>query len=265
MTAQRLRGPWIQRLRTVDRINLLAIVVGVLSAFFILTGTVFILFLLPLLAGLGLDGVLRSHPAGRLRAKATSASQLITPLAFSVAVALFFRYAASGYWAVLAAVASGAAYGAVAHAEYGLLDADVMNGGVGRTVLLSAAYAGLFCLLATFYAFDLPLVVGTGLTMLCGVLFAIEVFREAELATSDLALYAGATGFALGQVRWAIGFVRLDGMLAALLLLLVFYVLTGLTLTARGHRLNRRTFTEYATVGLVGTVIVLVARLVTGS
>lgn len=265
MITQRFRPTGMPRLRWIDRVNILAVIVGVLAGLFILTGSLAALFVLPAVAALGLDGILRSHQAARFRGPIDTATQILGPVAFAVAAALFFRYLASGYWSLLASVATGLAFGAVSYAAYFSLDTESRRGGASRTVLLTAAYAGLFGLLAAFYSFDLALPAAAGLAWLVGTIAAVEVFRDADLNAGDLVLYSLAAGFVLAQVRWAESFVRIDGLLAAMLLLLVFYVTTGLALSALRHRLDRRVGAEFVLVGAVGLVIVVAGRLITAS
>lgn len=253
------------RLRWSDAVNLLTLVVGVLAGFFIETGSPVVLFVIIVAAALGLDGVLRAHPSGRLRGPVAAVSQLLGPVAFVVGAALFFRYVASGYWSVLAAIGTGLAFGAVCYAEYFSLDVDEARGGAARLLLVSADYAGLFALLSAFYAFDLALPAAAALAGLVGTIFAYDIFREAEVSAADLAVYSLAAGFLLAQLRWAAGFVAIDGLLAALLLLMVYYVATGLTFSSLTRRLERRIAAEYLLVGGAGLLIVLVGRLLTGS
>jgi Protein of unknown function (DUF5656) len=264
MTTQGVRGARFSRMRWVDRVNLLAMVVGVLGAFFILRGDWVVLFVLPLIAGLGLDGVLRAHPAARFRGAAATMQQLVCPVAFSVAASLFFRYVSSGYWGFVASIGTGLAFGIVAYAAYFTLDADSPATGAARLVLLAASYAALFGLLAAFYAYDLALPVAAVITAVAATICSVEVFREADLNGPDLVTYTLATGFVIAQVRWAAGFLRIDGLLAAMLLLVVFYVITGVTVAAVGHRLNRRLSVEFLAVGAVGVAIVVAGRLITG-
>jgi len=100
---------------------------------------------------------------------------------------------------------------------------------------------------------------------LAGTIASVEIYRDAGLNSADLVIYSLASGFVIAQVRWAAGFVRIDGLLAAMLLMLVFYVVTGLTLSAVTRKLDRRTGTEFVAVGLAGLAIVIAGRLITAS
>jgi len=121
----------------------------------------------------------------------------------------------------------------------------------------------LFGFLAAFYSFDLALPVAAALAGLAGTIASVEIYRDAGLNSADLVIYSLGSGFVIAQVRWAAGFVRIDGLLAAMLLMLVFYVVTGLTLSAVTRKLDRRTGTEFVAVGLAGLAIVIAGRLIT--
>ncbi|HLZ70215.1 MAG TPA: hypothetical protein VKV26_09955 [Dehalococcoidia bacterium] len=251
----------LRRLRPLDLVNLLAIAVTVLAGLFILTGTAPILFVLPVVAALGLDGILRSHPLGRLRGGAGTATALLLPAAFVVAAALFFRYASVGYWGVLASLATGVMFAGVCYAEYAVLDHEDANA-LPRTILLIAAFIGLYGLLAALYAYNLSAPAAALLCGLAAAIFAVELFRDAELSAGDQALYGLVSGIVVAQARWALQFVRLDGLLAAMLLLLVFYTVTGVALAAIVRRLDQRTAAEYALVAVAGAVVIVAARLI---
>ncbi|HZQ38209.1 MAG TPA: hypothetical protein VFD32_19935 [Dehalococcoidia bacterium] len=250
----------LRRLRPLDLVNLLAIAVTVLAGLFILTGSAPVLFVLPVVAALGLDGVLRGHPLGKLRSSAAIAEQLLLPAAFVVAAALFFRYVSVSYWSLLAALGTGIAFALVCYAEYATLDLDDAHA-LPRTVLLVAAFAGLYGLLAAFYAYDLGAPAAALLCGVAGAVFAFELYRETELSAADRALYTLVSGFMLAQVRWALQFLRLDGLLAAMFLLLVFYLITGLSLAAVARRMDRRVGAEYSIVAIAGLAVIVVARL----
>jgi hypothetical protein len=261
------RFPYLvaRRWRWIETANLLVLAVTLLAGFFILTGTWVAVVALAALTAIGTEGVLRSHPAGRVRAREAVVAQVLTPVGFAVAAALFFRWVATGYWGVPGALLTGLLFAGVLYASYFSLDVQGAASSLGRTVLVSAAYAGLFALLAVYYTFDLSAWGAALLTGVAAALFSVEVFREAELPAGDLALYSAVSGLALAQSRWAAGYVRLDGLLAAMLLLLAFYVGTGVVLAALTRRLDRRVALEFASVGAAGLLIVVIGRLVIGS
>jgi len=251
--------------RAVDYINLLALAVGIISGLFIITGTPIALILLPILAGLGLDGILRSHPAGRLRDAAAEALDLVTPVAFVFAAALFFRWAASGYWSLLAAIATAVLFGIVAYAAYYGQNAASTENGATRLAILGADYITLLAFLSVFYAHDYSYLAASLLAGVAATLVAIDIFRDAGLSFPEHALFALAAGVFVALSRWAIAYVRIDGILAAVLLLVAFYVGVGVTVAALTRRLDQRAGAEFVSVSVVGLLVVVIGRVVGGS
>lgn len=260
MTAGGFSRAQLGRFRSSDRINLLVLVIGAFAALYILTGTFAAAVLLPALAAVGVEGVLRAHPAARLREGGAIATQALLPAAFVLALALFFRYATTGYWGVVGALATTAAFALLVYAQYALLDVDGAAREAGRTVQLAAAHAGLFALLGVLYAYDLAPLAAALLAGAAAAAFAVEPLREAELDWRNQLTYALAAGFFLAQLRFGLGFARLDGLLAALFLTLSFYAGVGLVTAALAHRLERRVWVEYGLVAAVGLVVVIAGQ-----
>jgi hypothetical protein len=250
----------LSRFRSSDRINLLVVVVGALAALYILTGTFAAAVLLPALAAVGVEGVLRAHPAARLREPGAIATQALLPAAFVLALALFFRYATTGYWGVVGALATTVAFALLVYAQYALLDVDGAARDAGRTVQIAAAHAGLFALLGVLYAYDFAPLAAALLAGAAAAVFAIEPLREADLDWRDLLIYTLAAGFFLAQVRFGLGYARLDGLLAALFLTLAFYAGLGLLSAALTKRLDRRVWVEYGVVAAVGLTVVIAGQ-----
>jgi len=256
MTTQRLPRTHMTRFRQSDRINLLALAVGAVAALYILTGAFVAAVLLPLLAGLGAEGVLRGHPAARLRESGDAAAQAALPAGFALALALFWRYVATGYWGVPAALLTTLLFGALVYAQYAALDTDGAARDTARVAQLAAAHAGLFATLSVLYAYDLSAIAAALLAGATACLFALVPLRQSELNWSATIVYALAAGFALAQVRFALTYARLDGLIAALFLTLAFYGGLGLTTAAIEGRLDRRVWLEYTLVLVVGVAIV---------
>jgi hypothetical protein len=209
----------------------------------------------------GAESVLRAHPAARLRDAGTIATQALLPAALALALSLFFRYAATGYWGVPAAIVTAALFAVVVYAQYAAQDADGAATETARVVQIAAAHLGLFALLGVFYAYDLPPLAAALLAGAAAAVFALEPLREADLGWADLLLYAGAAGLFLAQARFGLTYARLDGLVAALFLTLAFYAGVGLVVAALQRRLDRRVWTEYGLVAAVGLAIVIVAQI----
>jgi hypothetical protein len=93
------------------------------------------------------------------------------------------------------------------------------------------------------------------------MLLAIEVLREAEADAYRALVFAAVIGLVVGEMRWSIYFIPLDGFLAAVFLLLAFYFTTGVIQHYLTGHLNRTVLAEFSIVGVVGLAIIVAGRL----
>ena len=89
---------------------------------------------------------------------------------------------------------------------------------------------------------------------------AVEVVREGEVDPVETAVFAAVAGLVLAQVRWLLYFVPVDGYLAGLTLVLVFYCVAGVLHAYVLRRLTPVTAAEYGLVTAIGMVLVGAAR-----
>ncbi len=73
-------------------------------------------------------------------------------------------------------------------------------------------------------------------TTLVAFLIALDLLGVAETRAARVALYAGIVGLVVGEMTWAFNYWRVDNWTAGLLLLLFFYLTTGI---AQQHLLDR--------------------------
>jgi hypothetical protein len=122
------------------------------------------------------------------------------------------------------------------------------------------AYLAAFAFYAVVYAFDVDLLPSAFAVGLFSTLLAVEVFREAEADAYRALVFSAVVGIVVGEARWALYFLPLEGFLAAILLLLVFYQATGLIQHHLTGHLNRTIVTEFSLVTTVGLAVVIVGR-----
>jgi hypothetical protein len=100
------------------------------------------------------------------------------------------------------------------------------------------------------------LVSATGVSLVSALL-ALEFLRSAGRGFGRTALYAAIAGLCTGEIIWAMNYWRISGVTGGLILLLGFYVFTGLASQQLRGKLTRRVLIEYAIVALVGLVVLL--------
>jgi hypothetical protein len=213
------------------------------------------------LVGLGTDGILRSHPRAQIKGAATTAPFLFVPVLFAMAAALFLEEVVHGYWSAPAVVGAGVLLAATLYGEYVSLLSHGPSYALGRFLLNLMTYLTAFAFFAVAYAFDIDLLPSAFAVGLVAMLLAIEVLREAETDAYRALAFAAVIGLVVGEMRWSIYFIPLDGFLAAVFLLLAFYFTTGVIQHYLTGHLNRTVLAEFSIVGAVGLAIIVVGRL----
>ncbi len=249
-------------LSRLDRIHALAAIFALgLTAFLAIEPTQsWLLLLLAGLSGLGADNVVRTHPKARFQRLDDTALFLFVPVLFTLGVGLFLEDVASGHWTIGFGLLSALPYWLILRAEYESVDPESGGFQLSRLVLNGATYIIAFLFFATIYDFDLDLLTASFAAGIVSVLLAIEVLREEAMDTSRTIIYAIAIGVLLAEAAWATHFLPLEGVAAAVFLLLAFYLMTGLMHNYLGERLTARTGSEFAAVAVTGLLMVILSH-----
>ncbi len=245
-----------------DRVHVMAAVFGAgLTAFLAIEPTQnWLLLLLAGLVALGSDAVVRTHPRARFKRLDDTALFLFVPVLLTLSLGLFLEEVADGYWSVPAGLAAAVPFAIVLQAEYNSVDRRQHAYGGARLTLNVATYVIAFLFYATIYDFDLSLAAVTFASGVVSILLAIEILREEALETPRTLLYALAIGLLLSEAALAMHFLPLEGALAAVFLLLAFYLVTGLMHNYLGNSLTFRTAGEFASIALLGLFIVVISH-----
>lgn len=243
-------------------IPLLATVYGLGLALFLAVEPTkpWILLAVVVLIGLGTDGILRSHPRGQLRGIADTAPFLFVPVLLALASGLFLEEIVLGYWTVPAVLGASGLLAAGLFGEYVSVLSHGPSYALGRFLLNLLTYLAAFAFFAVIYTFDVELVPAAFAVGLFSFLLAVEIFREAETNAYRALVFSAVIGIVVAEARWALYFIPLEGFLAAVLLLLVFYLSTGLVQHYLTGHLNRTIAGEFALVTALGVAVVVVGR-----
>jgi len=216
-----------------------------------------LLLLLAGLAALGTDAIVRSHPPSRFHRLDDTALFLFVPVLFTLGAGVFFEDVASGHWTIAAGLLSVIPYWLILYAEYESVDIRAERYQVARLILNGATYIIAFLFFATIYDFQLSLLTASFAAGVVSLLLSIEVLREEAMDAARTITYAVAIGVLLAEGAWATHFLPLDGLPAAVFLLMAFYLMTGLMHNYLGNRLTTRTAGEFAGVAVAGLATVL--------
>lgn len=244
------------------RIPLLAVVFAVGLAFFLAVDPPkpWILLALTALMALGADGVIRTHPRGEFHTVADTAPFLFVPVLFTLSAGLFLEDVVLGYWTAPAVLGAGALMGAGLYAEYVSVDPDDAAFPASRFILNVITYLAAFGFYAVIYGFEVELLPAAFAVGLVSMLLSIEIFREAEADAMRALVFAAVIGVIVAEARWVLYFIPLEGFLAGVFILLVFYLTTGVISHYLTHHLETNVVLEFAMVTAAGLAIVIGGR-----
>jgi hypothetical protein len=145
----------------------------------------------------------------------------------------------------------------VISAEYYTVDPEDRRYPMARLSLNAWAYLLAALTFVLIYSAKARSLVSATAVTLVGTLLALEFLRSAGKGFGRTVLYALIAGLITGEVIWAMNYWRIQGVTGGLILLLAFYVSTGLANQQLQGRLTRRVLLEYGVVALVGLVALL--------
>ena len=211
-------------------------------------------------AAFGTDGVLRSSHPRAFALGLDTTPHLVLPTLYALAIPLFIEQNMRGFWTPLSALLAGLGFAVIVIAEVRSVREFERLAGEARVVADAGAYLVAFAMLSLVYSRDPGLVGAVAAAALVGGLLSIELLRDSTLRLLDLLILALVGALVLGEMRWALDFVPLDGHLAAIALLLAFFFTSGvLAARLRGH-LTREVVVQYGAITAVGVAAVVAAR-----
>jgi hypothetical protein len=225
-----------------------------------LSQTVLMAMLLVGITCAGTDAIVRSHPtARRIEARYSFVTWTLPALTVLLATILLPQAPTRLYLAA-SVILTGLILILIITAEYYAVDPTDPHYPAARLGLNGWAYLVALVLYVLIYsAKSRSLVSATGVTLVSSLL-ALEFLRSAGQGFGRTALYALIAGLSTGELIWAMNYWHVKGLTGGLLLLLGFYLATGLASQQLQGRLTKRVLLEYAVVALVGLVVLLTFR-----
>jgi len=205
----------------------------------------------------GTDAIVRSHPtAQRIEARYSFVTWTLPGLTVLLA-AVLLPQAPTQLYQLVGFVATGLILILVISAEYDTVDPTGRHYPVARLSLNAWAYLLALVVFILIYSAKARSLLSATVVTLISTLLALEFLRSAGRGFRRTALYATIAGLCTGEIVWAMNYWRVSGITGGLILLLGFYVTTGLANQKLQGRLTRRVLIEYAVVALVGLVVLL--------
>lgn len=221
-----------------------------------------ILVVTTLMVALGTDGLVKSHPRWINLRPIDSVVYTFLPALAVLGSGLFIDHAVESYARQGLALGAALTVGLAAFGEYQTVDPAGRLYGPFRVFMAVTTYVVAFALFGVIYSrdFDVPF---AGL-FVAGVsmLLAMEILREDRLIGLSSLLVAVAIGLTLGEFRLAMYFYPLDGLLAGALMLIAFYLATGIVHHLLDRDLDVAIAAEYVLVTTLATAAVVAAKVI---
>ena len=218
-----------------------------------------ILALTALITAASVEGAVRSHPEWR-GSHLGALSYALLPLVAVLGAGLFIDEAVDGYGRMVAGLAAGAATGLLLYAEYHTISPAQRLFGSMRLVLAVVTYLAALALFTVFFTRDLNLPASTAAVGVLSFALALDLLRESRGRGASSVLAALAIGVSLAELRIALYYFPLDDLLTGALMIIGFYVATGLVHHLLDEDLTPSTVAEYLVVSGVSASVIVVAR-----
>jgi hypothetical protein len=206
--------------------------------------------------GMGTYLLGRSHSGFLGLGRAHTWTLWIPPVAWFVAGAALLRLAPFDSSTVPAAIGA-ALLGLILFAQHRELRLAAGSRRGAEFLVSLAVFVSAFALFGLLYqARDAGIVVA----LIAGgvaALLATVPLRRAIADDERTAIYCGVVGLIVGQVAWALTYWTTAGIVGGAFLLLLFYVLVGLSEAVLDRSFSRRVILEYGVVGACGLVLIV--------
>jgi hypothetical protein len=216
---------------------------------------------------IGTVSVLRAHPIMRFRPFFDTVSWWFLPATLTVSACIFLRLFDNRYGELAGLALTGLLLLGILTAQYHLLDpADEYRRTASQGLLL-ATYLTAFAAMAAIYSTKVrSLQTGTAVFVVA-TLLTHELLRDVPAARGGVRrrwLYALVAGLCMGETIWALNYLALSGPAGGAILLLTYYVISGVAHEHLAGRLNRGRALEYGAISFLGLVMILLSRFLLG-
>jgi hypothetical protein len=228
---------------------------------FTISATTLTLIVVSGMAMIGAESLMRSHPLGRRGELEYSYPFWILPGLLNLALAAWLNQIDNvNLWAVGVLVAAILVPLALA-AEYAAVDPQQRAGTVLHWCQTALIYLVALILFTLIYGMNARSLISGTAVVVVAFLLTVRLLWPTVREIGETAVYATVVGLLIGQLIWVLNYWSLSGLRGGLLLLLLFYVVTGLMVQSRNDRFSRQVVLEYVTV--TALALVAIFRIVT--
>jgi hypothetical protein len=142
-------------------------------------------------------------------------------------------------------------------AEYRTVDPAAPGYKAVRLGLNFMAYLIALALFALIHENRAPELLAAVAALAGSSLLALDLLHGTRQGLKQTSLYALIVGLVMGEIVWALSYIKMSSLTAAIFLLLIFYLITGLARQGLLESLDRRILIEFAVVALIGLALLL--------
>ncbi len=230
------------------------------EASFALSGTWLLALLLAALTCAGVDSIVRVHPRVHLGETRYIFILWILPALIVITATLMLTLSQVRVYGLVSVLAAGALLFGVVLGEFYSLDGDDRWYSAARLGVNLAVYIVALVLFVAIYGLKMRSIFSSTFIGFAAGLLALELLRGAEQDFRRTWLYAAAVGLTMGELVWALNYWSATGFIGGALLLVFFYVLTGLVQQYLWRRLNPLVFVEFILIVFGAFALLFVLR-----
>jgi hypothetical protein len=142
-------------------------------------------------------------------------------------------------------------------AEYRTVEPSALGYRATRLGLNFIAYLIALALFALIHESKVPDLLAAVVALAGSSLLALDLLHGTQQGLRRTSLYALIVGLVMGEIVWALSYSKMNSLTAGILLLLTFYLMTGLARQGLLKLLNQRILIEFALVALIGLALLL--------
>lgn len=185
----------------------------------------------------------------------------VPPLAVGLGGALFTREFLGGVFILLGLGGTGIATAVLLYCQHLLARPDGAPPPFARLATNLSIYLGAFLIFVSLQNIELAQHVRIASLGLASAILSFTLFRDRPLEQEKPAslerqvLYAGVAGLIIIELAWALQWVPVGRVITGLLLLVCFYLVSGLIHSHLLSRLNRGVVLEFVSVSAVALIV----------
>lgn len=212
-----------------------------------------------LLVGLscaGTEAMMRTHPRVRRGAVRYTFPNWILPGLATLALAVLLPQSPNLLYWLIGLSVGGAVLAWLILINFRSLHEGGLSSMLDKTALSLISYLLALVFFVSIYRTRLRSLVTATATTFVAFLISLSILRNEKSSLGKTLLYTAVIGLILGETTWALNYWRAEALTVGVLLMLLFYILTGLFREHLRNAIDRHVIVEFLAVAALGVWIV---------